>query len=71
MAEFLLVKYPTKRPVWVDDKQCGFTNELIQVGEGHHKVDLGQPADYAPSSQLVEVRGTSVEAPKTISFEPA
>lgn len=71
MAEFLLVEYPSNRRVWIDDNRCGFTNELIQVGEGHHRVDLGQPADYLPSSQIVEVRGCPVEYPKTISFAPA
>jgi hypothetical protein len=70
MAEFLLVEYPTDRAVWVDDQRCGFTNTPIQVGEGHHKIDLGPRANYTPPSQLVEVRGCPYEAPKTISFSP-
>ena len=70
MAEFLLVQYPADRPVWVDDQKCGFTNVTIQVGEGHHTVDLGPNADYTPPSQFVEVRGCPEEAPKTISFSP-
>jgi hypothetical protein len=70
MGDFLLVKYPTNRSVYVDGQQCGLTNAPIPVGEGRHKVDLGPYSNYKPESQLVDVRGFPYEAPKTISFSP-
>lgn len=70
MAEFVLVTFPTKRSVRIDDQQTGTTNVPIQVGGGHHKVDLGPGGGYTPPVQHVEVRGCPIEAPKVVPFLP-
>jgi hypothetical protein len=38
--------------------------------EGLHLFDLGEPLDYAPDSQEVEVTGTSAQEPLVIDFVP-
>jgi hypothetical protein len=67
---FLLVEYPTDRQVFIDDVQCGLTNDPFQVSNGSHRITLGTYQNYAPSFRRVEVRGEPYQAPKTTSFEP-
>lgn len=71
MQDYLLVVFRDKRPVFVDDEQCGETNCIFQISTGTHNITLksyGPIKDYHPSSQCVEVTGTAPNAPKVVLF---
>ena len=44
--EFVIVKYPRSRTVFVDEKRAGFTNTILVLEKGHHVFDLGKPVSY-------------------------
>jgi hypothetical protein len=67
---FLLVKYPGRRDVSIDGTQVGITNTPIEVGDGHHLIELAPGVPYVPPAQNVEVDGEPETAPNTISFSP-
>ena len=66
--EYVIVKYPTNRFVYIDDEQNGKTNENLRVEAGTHKFDLGRLENYTPESQEVSVSGSSVLEPMEIEF---
>jgi hypothetical protein len=68
--EHVIVRYPSRRRVFVDSEESGFTNEVLFVDEGVHQFDLGSPKDYEPESQTVEVTGTTPTEPMEIVFVP-
>ena len=69
--EFVIVKYPEERDVFIDDQQSGKTNQTLQVETGHHTFSLGAPPDYTPPSQDVAVADTNPIIPMEIEFTPA
>jgi hypothetical protein len=68
--EFVLVTFPTLRPVRMDGAQQGQTGQIIGVQRGTHIFDLGRPQDYAPPSVQTIVAGTSQLQPLVIPFQP-
>jgi hypothetical protein len=74
--EFVIVTYPTNRPVYIDSggreerhlTPSGDTNEVLGVDAGTHVFDLGASADYDPPFKKVVVVGTTVLAPMLIVF---
>jgi hypothetical protein len=66
--EWIRVDYPRTRDVFIDKRRSHVTNEILAVGEGTHRVDLGEPVDYQPAKQLVSVTNTSAQSPKVITF---
>ncbi len=63
----LRVSYPTSRNVFVNGERVGRTNRDLTVPATNLMVDLGEPRDYSPGSQAVNV---STAAPTTVSFTP-
>lgn len=69
--EYVIVKYPEARDVFVDDQQVGKTNQTLELETGHHTFSLGEPVDYTPPVQTVAVTGTNPIIPMEIEFTPA
>lgn len=69
MPGSVLVSWPTDRDVFIDNKLCGTTNAPFDVEIGRHDIDLGEPADYTPSTRKIIVRSVhSPLAPLRVSF---
>ena len=66
--EFVLVTFPTLRPVRMDGARQGQTGQIIGVQRGNHIFDLGSPQDYAPPSVPAVVANTSQMQPLVIPF---
>jgi hypothetical protein len=70
-VEFVIVRLDhQKRRVFIDNQKQGMTGARQSVAEGMHIFDLGDPVDYTPESQEVEVTGTSASDPMIIEFAP-
>jgi hypothetical protein len=67
--EFVIVRFPDKRPVNVDGARQGTTGTLLRLPAGSHRFDLGSPSDYKPASQAMTVRGTTGAEPLDVVFE--
>ncbi len=68
--EYVIVKYPNERDVYVDDQLAGKTGDTLQIETGHHRFTLGTPLDYEPAAQDVAVTGTNPIIPMEIEFAP-
>jgi hypothetical protein len=66
--EYVIVKYPSSREVFINGKKNGLTNESLRVNAGTSIFDLGEPGDYHPASQEIEVTDTTVLEPLEIEF---
>jgi hypothetical protein len=69
--EFVLVTFPTLRPVRMDGARQGQTGQIIGVQRGTHIFDLGSPQDYAPPRVQTVVANTSQMQPLVIFFQPS
>lgn len=67
--EYVLVKFPDDRPVYIDSEKNGRTNEVLRVDTGTHMFDLGPEADYLPASYKVIVKDTTVLVPLVLEFK--
>ncbi len=67
--EFIIVKYPSSRTVYIDGTRAGFTNEIMVLETGNHEFDLGKPEIYAPQRIDREVKDTAVTDPMVLVFE--
>ena len=67
--EFVCVKFPSARTVYIDRAPGGSTNETLQVNRGVHRFDLGEPRDYAPSFRRRHVKDTTPIRPMEVCFE--
>lgn len=66
--EYVIIRFPTDRAVFIDEARNGFTNELLRVDPGTHVFDLGPFRNYAPESQEVKVKDTTPLEPCEIVF---
>jgi hypothetical protein len=66
--EFVVVTFPNRRPVFMDDQPSGNTGDKLTVQAGHHAFDLGAPQDYSPKRQTVNVTGTTAGNPLLVTF---
>ena len=66
--EYVKVKFPTRRLVYVDEEENGYTNELLRVDAGTHVFELGNLANFRPASRTVTVKDTTVLEPLEIAF---
>lgn len=57
--EFVIVRYPTSRTVFIDGADAGATNERLRIEEGKHAFNLGNPRDYVPKWRRAAVTGTT------------
>jgi hypothetical protein len=68
--EFVIVTFPDPRAVNIDGAPRGQTGQLLRLGTGTHRFDLGTPLDYVPLTQMLAVIGTTEAAPLQIPFDP-
>jgi hypothetical protein len=66
--EYIIVRFPTDRFVYIDGEKGGKTNEKLRVEAGTHEFDLGSQKNYEPELQEVVVEGTTVLQPMEIVF---
>jgi len=66
--EHVIVTFPTRRLVYIDDEENGYTNEVLRVDAGTHVFTLGNLANFRPASRTVTVKGSSVLEPLEIKF---
>jgi hypothetical protein len=69
--EWVVIKYPRVRDVFINGRRSGATNRILAVAEGTHRFDLGVPSDYCPDRRIITVTETSDGAPMNIEFTPA
>jgi hypothetical protein len=67
--EYIKVKYPNMRTVFIDGEDNGSTGEKLRVEEGKHTINLGDPRDYKPKWRRPTVTGTTSINPMIIEFE--
>lgn len=68
--EFLVVLFPHKRPVKLDGKRIGSTNQILMLETGIHQVTLDGALDFKPREVDVTVVNTSALTPMTVQFTP-
>lgn len=68
--EYVIVRYPTRRLVYIDDEENGTTNKVLRVDAGTHVFALGNVDNFRPASRTVTVIDTSVLEPLEIEFFP-
>jgi hypothetical protein len=68
--EYVIVTFPTKRLVYIDGDQNGYTNEVLRLDAGTHVFELGNLANYKPASRKVTVKDTTALEPLEIAFLP-
>ena len=68
--EYVKVIYPTRRMVYVDGEQNGYTNQVLRVDAGTHVFELGTVLNFAPSFRRATIQDTTVFEPFEIAFEP-
>jgi len=69
--EYLIVHFPRRRRVKIDDEFNGYTEELIEVEEGRHVVSLGPPYNFTPDDRTIILKDTSEVEPREITFDLA
>ena len=67
--EYIIVRYPNQRSVYIDGEENGKTGDRLRVEEGTHTINLGDPRDYRPRWRRPIVTGTTAIKPMEIEFE--
>jgi hypothetical protein len=76
VTEFVIVEYPTRRLVKIDNIPQGFNKNndgkylTKSMETGKYTFTLGGPDNYEPASQIVDVTDTSVIRPQRVVFAP-
>ena len=68
-TQHVIVKFPRRRAVFIDDQESGFTNNILRTNTGTHKFNLGNPRDYKPKWRRRIVEKTTSVKPMEIIFE--
>jgi hypothetical protein len=66
--EYVRVRFPTRRMVYVDGERNGYTNQVLRVDAGTHVFQLANVANFEPAFRRVMVRDTTVLEPLVIAF---
>ena len=66
--EYVKVTFPTRRLVYIDDEENGYTNDVLRVDAGTHVFGLGNLNNFRPASRTVTVQDTTVLEPLEITF---
>lgn len=66
--EYVKVTFPTRRLVYIDEEENGYTNEVLRLEPGTYVFELGNLDNFRPASRKVTVRDTSVLEPLEIAF---
>ena len=67
--EFVIVRFPGTRTVFIDGGPQGDTNLTKRVDAGPHDFDLGSPMNYVPNLVHRNVQGTTIDRPMEVVFE--
>jgi hypothetical protein len=70
VPEFVVVTFPARRSVFMDNQPMGHTGDRLTIQAGFHDFDLGSPADYTPATQNVNVENTTAPNPAIVPFAP-
>ena len=66
--EYVIVRFATRRLVYIDDEQNGYTNDVLRVDAGTHVFSLGNLDNFRPAQRTVTVEDTSVLEPLEMKF---
>jgi len=66
--EYVKVTFPTRRLVYIDEEENGYTNVVLRVEAGTHVFELGNLPNFRPASRKVTVQDTTVLEPLEIPF---
>ena len=66
--EYVKVTFPTRRLVYIDDEENGYTNTVLRVDAGTHLFTLGKVDNFRPASRKVTVEDPSVLEPLEVKF---
>lgn len=66
--QYVKVRYPTRRIVYIDGARNGYTNQVLRVDAGTHVFQLGNLANFEPAFRRVMVRDTTLLEPLEIAF---
>jgi hypothetical protein len=70
MTEYLVVSFPQRRRVLLNDAPRGYTNERLDLEGGTYTVSLLQPPlDFTPTEQVIDLRNTAPMNPREVKFE--
>jgi len=69
--EYLIVHFPRRRRVKIDDEFNGYTEELIEIEAGRHVVSLGPPYNFTPDDRTISLEDASEVEPRETTFDPA
>jgi hypothetical protein len=67
--EWVIVRFPRSRDVYIDGRLVGATNEILTTVAGPQTFDLGPGGDYRPPERLVTVSDTAPDAPQVVRFQ--
>jgi hypothetical protein len=66
--EYVIVRFPTRRRVYIDGEDSGCTNDVLRIDAGTHRFALGNLDNFRPASRTVAVKDTSVLEPLEVRF---
>ena len=66
--EYVIVRFATRRRVYIDDEENGYTNVVLRVDAGTHVFALGNLENFRPGSRTVTVTNTSILEPLEVKF---
>ena len=69
--DWLVVRFPYVRDVFVDGQRVGVTNTRLAVGSGGHTIHLGVPVAYLPRVWQGVIAHTTMANPAVVTFQPA
>lgn len=67
--EYLVVLFPSRRRVKINDQFMGHTNTKLELEGGRYEVTLGPPNNFAPESQTIDLKHTASLQPMVIEFQ--
>lgn len=67
--QYLKVRFPTRRRIKIDGEFNGYTNKLIEIRGGPHRISMGSPENFKPRERRVTLRNTAPLRPKIVRFE--
>ncbi|MBS3779774.1 MAG: hypothetical protein KGY41_05230 [Desulfovermiculus sp.] len=67
--EYLVVLFPRKRRVKLNNHFMGHTNTKLELEGGRYEVTLGQPINFTPESIPIDLKGTASLKPMVIEFQ--
>lgn len=66
--EYVVVAFPTRRLVYIDDEENGYTNDVLRVDAGTHVFSLGNLDNFRPAQRTLTVEDTSALEPLQVRF---